>query len=145
MNLVRFGRASSKAGHVEGHLRARSNHLQGNNCCKQAISPPITQKQNCWRECDFSSTKIALEEIDSQGNSVNEIPGFPFLKKVPSAGLKRTQLTCQHCNAEAAMEDCIWENEYTTERWLWCSACSGFIGMIGVRPPKNRLPIPDAT
>jgi len=77
---------------------------------------------------------------------MDEIPGFPFLHKVPPQET-RTKITCQNCGVEAIIEKSLWVNEYTGEQHIWCQNCTTQIGMWHDResPPKSPPPLPDST
>ncbi len=59
---------------------------------------------------------------------MDNIPGFPFLRKVPTLDQSKTKITCQHCGAILIVEESLWVNQYTEEQYIWCESCTTQVG-----------------
>ena len=60
--------------------------------------------------------------------SASGLPGFPFLRHESPATETRTALPCPICGQELMIEESIWVNEYTGERFIVCERCCCPVG-----------------
>ena len=77
---------------------------------------------------------------------MDNIPGFPFLRKAPQWESSRTEITCQNCATLVVVEDSLWVNAYTNEQYIFCKNCVTLVGMwYPLRVSGSSFSLPDST